>query len=191
MRERVRRLHAGVIGQRLDAALAQKFGQFLGLAPRGAIDDAALPAMALDEIRDLLAAGGFCLHRQPQIGPVEAVHEHRRRAAEKLLQNIGARGGVGGGGERDRLHAAELRLHRAERRVFRPEVVAPLRDAMRLVDRQQRDLGALEEIERFGFHQPLGRDVDETQFAARDPIEDRRGSRRHRCAELSAAAATP
>ena len=84
----------------------------------------------------------FGLHRQPQIGPVEAVHEHRRRTAEKLLQNIRARGGVGRGGERDRLHAAERGLHRAERRVFRTKIVAPLRDAMRLVDRQQRDLFA-------------------------------------------------
>ena len=37
-----RRLHAGVIGQRLDAVVAQEFRQFLGLAPRAAIDDAAL-----------------------------------------------------------------------------------------------------------------------------------------------------
>ena len=92
--------------------------------------------MSFDEIGDLLAAAGFRLHRQPQVGPVEAVHEHRRRAAEKLRQNVRARGGVGRGGECDGLHAAELGLHRAERRIFRTKVVAPLRDAMRLVDRQ-------------------------------------------------------
>ena len=44
---------------------------------------------------------------------------------------------------------------------------------MRLVDRQQRDLGALEQIERVGSRQPFGRDIDEPQLAARDPIEDR------------------
>ena len=168
-----RRLHAGVIGQRLDAVLAQEIGKLLGLAPRGAIDDAALPAMAFDEFRDLFAAAGLCLHRQAQIGPVEAVHEHSGRAAEKLLDDIRARRGVGRRGERDGLHAAKLCLHLAERRIFRTEVVAPLRDAMRLVDRQQRDLGALEQIERFGSHQAFGRDVDEAQFAARDAIEHR------------------
>ncbi len=59
---------------------------------------------------------------------------------EKLLQNIRTRGGVGGGGEGDRLHAVERSLHRAERGVFGAKIVAPLRDAMRLVDRQHRDL---------------------------------------------------
>ena len=63
-------------------------------------------------------------------------------------------------------------LDGAERQIFRPEVVAPLRDAMGLVDRQQRDLGALEQLERVGLGQPLGRDVDEAKLAARDPVED-------------------
>ena len=104
-------------------------------------------AVRADEIQDLLAAAGLGLHRQPQVGPVEAVHEHRRLAAEKLVQNVGARGRVGGRGERHGLHAAEFGLHLAERRIFRAEVVAPLRDAMRLVDGEQRDLGALEQLD--------------------------------------------
>ncbi len=129
--------------------------------------------MIFDEIRDLLAAAGFGLHRQTQVGPIEPVDEHRRPAAEQLCHNIGARSGIGRRGERDRLHAAEVGLHRAERRVFGAKIVAPLRNAMRLVDRQQRNLGALEELERLGSHQPFGRDIDETQLAARDPLEHR------------------
>ena len=45
---------------------------------------------------------------------------------------------------------------------------------MRLVNRQQRDFSdALEPIERLGFHQAFGRDIDETQIPAGDPIERR------------------
>jgi hypothetical protein len=44
---------------------------------------------------------------------------------------------------------------------------------MRLVNREQRDLGAFEEIERIGFHQTFWRDIDQPQFAARNLIEDR------------------
>jgi hypothetical protein len=44
---------------------------------------------------------------------------------------------------------------------------------MRLVDREQRDICALEEIERVALEQPLGRHIDETQIAASDPLEDR------------------
>ena len=95
------------------------------------------------------------------------MHEDGRRPGKQLCQDVGARGGVGGRGEGDGLHAAERGLHRAERGIFRPKIVAPLRDAMRLVDRQQRDLGALEKIERVWSDQPFGRDIDETQLAAR------------------------
>ena len=42
---------------------------------------------------------------------------------------------------------------------------------MRLVDRQQRNLGALEEIERVLSHQPLRRNIDEPQLAARDTVK--------------------
>ena len=167
------RLHAGVIGQRLDAGLAQIFGQFLGLAPRRAIDDAALAGMIFDEIRNLLAAADFGLHRQAQVRPVETVHKHSWRPLEQLRLNIGARGGVRRGGERHRLHAAERRLHGAQRGIFGAEVVAPLRDAVRLIDRQQRDLGLFQKIDRVRFQQTFRRHIDEAQFAARDLIEDR------------------
>ena len=49
---------------------------------------------------------------------------------------------------------------------------------MRLVDREQRYFGALEKIERVGFQQTFRRHIDETQFAARDLIEDRAVFRR-------------
>ena len=88
------RLHAGVIRQRLDADLAQIFGQFLGLLPRRAIDDAALAGMIFDEIGNLLAAADFRLHRQAQVRPIETVHEHGRRPLEQLRLNIGARSGI-------------------------------------------------------------------------------------------------
>ena len=141
-------LHAGMIRQRLDAALAQDIGEFVSLAPRSAIDDTGLPFMLLDEIGDLLASAGFCLHRQAQVWPIEAVHEHRRRAREQLFNNIRARRGIGSRGERHGLHAAKLRLRGAERRVFRAKVMAPLRDAMRFVDREQRGVRAFENIKR-------------------------------------------
>ena len=129
--------------------------------------------MIFDEIRDLLAAAGFGLHRQTQVGPIEPVDEHRRRAAEQPCHNIRARSGIGRRGEGDGLHAAEVGLHLAERRIFGAKIVAPLRNAMRLVDRQKRNLGALEELDRLGSHQPFGRNIDETQFTARNSLEHR------------------
>jgi hypothetical protein len=167
------RLHAGMIPERLCSALPQHLGEFFCLAPRGAIDDAALAVMGLDEIRDLPAAGRFGLHRQAQVRPIEAVDEHGWRATKKLLQDIRTGSGIGGGREGDGLHPAKRGLHRAERGVFRTKIVTPLRNAVRLVDRKQRDRGALEEIEGFRFHQTFGRDIEEAQLATGDAVEDR------------------
>ena len=132
----------------------------------------ALTATGLDEIDDLPAAGRFRLHGQAQVGPVEAVHEYRRRPRKELFENVGSRRGIRRGGESDGLHAAQRGLNGAERRVFRTKIVAPLRDAVRLVDGEQRDLGAREQAERFRLHQAFGRHIDETQFTARDAVED-------------------
>ena len=93
--------------------------------------------MDLDEIGNLPAAGRFGLHRQAQIGPIKAVHEHRWCPWKELLQNVAARRSVRRRGEGDGLHAAECGLHSSERRVFRTKIVTPLRDAMRLVDGKQ------------------------------------------------------
>ena len=156
----------------MKAACAQDVGKLLGLAARGAIDDAALAAAALQKVGDLLASAGLGAHGQAQVGAVEAVDEQGRRLGEQLVQNIGTGRGVGGRGERRGLHAAQFRLHCAERCVFGPEVVTPLRNAMRLVDRKQRYVGTLEERNRLAFEQTFGRHIDETQFTACDPLEN-------------------
>lgn len=88
------------------------------------------------------------------------------------MYNIRARGRVRRGGERHRLHAAERGLNFAKLGVFRAEIVAPLRDAMRLVDGQHRDFAALEQFERFGFQEPFGRYVNEAQLAARNALQN-------------------
>ena len=60
--------------------------------------------------------------------------------------------------------------------VLGPEVVAPLRHAMRLVDGEQRKLRACEQVERAIEHQAFGRDVQQIQFAAQQLLFD--GARR-------------
>ena len=50
--------------------------------------------------------------------------------------------------------------------IFGAEIMAPLRDAMRLVDGEERDVGARQQIEAALLHQPLRRDIDEIERAA-------------------------
>ena len=161
----------GVIGQRLEAVLAQELAECLRLLARAAIDDAALAAMCLEEIGDLLAAPGFRPHRQPQVGPVEAMHEHRWLAPEQLIEDVGAGARIRRGGECDGLHPAERGLDIAEAEIFRPEIVPPLRDAMRFIDREQADVRTLQQRNGVGFRQPLRRDVKESQLSPRHLLE--------------------
>jgi hypothetical protein len=128
--------------------------------------------MRAHEIQHLAAAGDLGLHAQAQIRPVEAVHEHGRIAAKQLAQDVGPGRGIGGRREGDRLDAAERRLGSAERQILGPEIVPPLRDAMGLVDREQPDPGALEQVEGVGLGEPLGRDIDEPQLAVAELLVD-------------------
>ena len=72
------------------------------------------------------------------------------------------------------------REHR-ELQVLGPEVVAPLRHAVRLVDREQRDARGVAELveqaeERLG-EQPLGRDVEQVELARAEPARAPRARR--------------
>jgi hypothetical protein len=57
--------------------------------------------------------------------------------------------------------------------IFRAEVVPPLRNAMRLVDGEEIDFAFVEQRERVVAKQPLGRDIEQPQLAAVEPVEDR------------------
>ena len=100
-------IEPGVIGQRAPAAPAQFLGQLFGAAARGAIDDAALPAVGLEPLDELAGRVGFRPHREKEIGPVERTHEHLRRADEQSCRDFLARRRVGGGRHGDSLKVAE------------------------------------------------------------------------------------
>ena len=73
--------------------------------------------------------------------------------------------GIGGRGQRDARHGGKTLVQQRQLQVFGPEIVAPLRDAMRLVDREQRELRAVQQIEAARGGQPLGRDVEHVELA--------------------------
>ncbi len=76
-------LHAGVIGQCLDAFIAQEFRKLLRQPARGAINDAAVVAVAREELQDLPAAIAAGAHGEAQVRPVEAVDKNLRRLDER------------------------------------------------------------------------------------------------------------
>jgi len=70
--------------------------------------------------------------------------------------------------ERDARHARKPLVQHRELDVLRPEIVAPLRDAVGFVDGEQRQPGAAQQLEEARRQQALGRDVQQVEPAARE-----------------------
>ena len=56
-------------------------------------------------------------------------------------------------------------------KVIRPEVMTPLRDAVRLIDGEERNCGAAERADKRGTAKPLRGDVDELELTGRKPTD--------------------
>ena len=77
--------------------------------------------------------------RVPDVGPVEAGHVEGRVGQAEATAHVVARLGVGRGGAGHDRHAGEEAAQASEVDVLGTEVVAPLRDAVRLVDGEEGD----------------------------------------------------
>src|SRR5206468_4025768 len=77
---------------------------------------------------------------QRQVGPVETGDDGIAFLDPEARADIGDDSWGGGCSEREHAFRAELPGARGELQIVGAEVVAPLGDAMRLVDREQRDL---------------------------------------------------
>ena len=125
-------------------------------------------------------------HPIAQVGPVEAGHVHPRPAQGQAAGDFGPRRGIGGGGEGDPRHPGEAFGEDREAQIFGTEVMPPLRDAMRLVDREECQRRAFEERQATFGEQPFGRDIQQVETAVEEAPFDRRrlGSGERRVEEI-------
>ena len=136
------------------------------------------PCLPLDQAhqhRLLLALARRLDHVVAQVRAIEPDVDHRRvgiREAE-LREDVVLDLRRRGRGQREHRRLAE-RAHRfAEAEVRRAEVVTPLRDAVRLVDHEQRDADLRQVIAEPRFAEPLGRDVRDARAILREPRQRR------------------
>ena len=111
----------------------------------------------------------------------------RRAGGEaELLRDVVLDARRRGGGERDDGRGPQQRQPLAEQPVVGPEVVAPLRDAVRLVDRDERRRAPGQHLGEAGHPQPLGGDEEEVEppveVVAADLRARRPGRARSGCA---------
>ena len=128
-------------------------------------------AQPLHEQRVALA-GCDRRRQQRQVRPVEAGDDRVRLLDPEAGADVRDDGRRRRRRQRQHALGGELARPLGQLQVVGPEVVAPLGDAVRLVDREERDPRARELGEEALVVEALRRDVEELQRAGAEPVED-------------------
>ena len=176
-------VQSGVVALRLDVVGAQHLGQVFHLLARETVDDAALAGVLLDESHDILVdVLGLLPHLVVEVGAVERRLELLGVDDAQVLLDVGAHLVGGGGGERNHGCRANLVDDGPDAAVLRTEVVAPLRDTVRLVDGIERHFHRAQELHVVLFRQALRRHIEQLGAPAADVglhlVDGRLGERR-------------
>ena len=169
------RREARVVARRGKAVVPQKVADLLDRRARRAVHDARLarrdpaggvaPGGALAHEAQkaaLLVARLGALDAEVEVRPVEPRDEHVGVAQAQRLDDVGAHVAGGGGGERgDGRPFGQAGDELGDPQVAGAEVLPPLRHAVRLVHRHERDGHALHELLQARRVEPLGGDIEQ------------------------------
>ena len=129
--------------------------------------------MLLQPLGELARRVGLRPHGEKQVRPVETSARRRGAGDETAARRCRLRVGASAVAVTAIVLRPPERLRDlAQPQVFGPEIVAPLRDAMGLVDREQIDRQSAQHFQRVVARQPLGRDIEQTQRAIFQRAED-------------------
>ena len=160
---------AGVIRKRAAPAPAEPRGGLLDFLARQAIDDAGVVRVpAGEELPQALAAVFAVADCVADVGAVETVAIDTRVGQLQLHDDVALRRRVGGGGQGDARHPGVALAQHRQLPVLLAEIVPPLRHAMRLVYREQRQALRVEPVERARLQQAFRRDVEQVERAVLD-----------------------
>src|SRR5690606_28369969 len=119
-----------------------------------------------DEVEQgALAAAVFLHDAVADVGTIEGADELAGVFQRQALGDLAPGRGVGGRGQGDPRDVGPAFVQDRELAVFGTEVVAPLGDAVGFVDREQGDVGAIEQVEAAAAQQALGGNVEQVQPA--------------------------
>ncbi len=163
------RVQARVVRHRRDAVGVEELGRALHRVAREAVHDAGVARVLLaEEGEELLPWVGLGHDPVLDVGPVEAGDEVPGRRQVQPLSDLLVGGAGGRGGEGDPRDVRPALAEQGEGEVVGAEVVAPLGHAVGLVDREDGDLAAGEQVQRGVHAQPLRRQVQQVQLAGQE-----------------------
>jgi hypothetical protein len=156
----------GMIGERRHAGRRQRRCQLVDALARAGIDHARAARALGHQLQDpAVPLSQLALGRERELRARKAVDELARVGEPELGADVRPRARVrcrGDGQARDM--RKDLRQP-AEHAVLGPEVVAPLADAVRLVDGHQRQRQLRQALQHGRLHQAFGRQVEQVQRA--------------------------
>src|ERR1019366_827095 len=121
------------------------------------------PQRAHEQVR--LRASVASAHDVAKVGPVEAGDVFVGIAKLELMDDVVPHTLRGARSERGNGAVGKMDPQAAQLAVFRAELVAPLRDAVRFVNGEERDRHALQPVERVRARQALRRKIQEAVLA--------------------------
>src|SRR5829696_1506343 len=129
---------AGVVGQRAAPTLRERVGQLLGERPGRHVDDAGAvrPGGSIEQCAALVALIAEALDGQVNVRPIEPSHDDLRILHAEPGHDLVADRRRRRCGEREDCRSVERVNERTEAEVVGSEVMAPFRDAVRLVDHE-------------------------------------------------------
>src|SRR5262245_7936990 len=164
----------GVIRNRAQAGFDEPCRKGIDFTARLAVDDAGLTAVAAEDVGQLLLQDAAREHAIDQIRSIERPNELHRLTKSELPNDVAA---YALGCRRRKGVKADVRppfAQLGELPVLRAEVVAPLADAMRLIDRDEADRPPADETRKTVTalaHETLGCDVQQTMAALAHAVE--------------------
>ena len=158
----------GVIGQGRDAVPVQKSHRGLHVLACGAVNDARplVPGQKIQQLPVQLAFWGDLIKK---IRAVERSPDQQRVAQGQPFHNVPPHPPRGRGRERGQ---GRVRKHLAQPRQFqiiRPKIMSPLRNAVRLVNGEKRQLAPLQQSHELRHAQAFRRNIHQVQIAGQQP----------------------
>ncbi len=157
---------SGVIRLRGEPVAFQRARQLVHLPAREAINNAGLLRMLLQELQRLAERIFLGHNAEHKVLAIEAGNELLRGREVERRANILAHAQCRRGREREAHGLGKARAAGHNLPILRTKIMAPFRNAMRLINREAIDVERRKQCERFRFQQSLGRDIEQLHFAA-------------------------
>ena len=157
-------IESGVISEGVKARGGELLGQAVDPLARAGVDDASFPLAGRQERLQLGARTLLLPHQVGDVGPIEAGQEHPVVLQAQALADVFAGAAIGGGGEGQAGNGWEPLGQHGQLQVLGPEIVAPLGDAMGLINGEQGNRQLGQAIEAVARQQPLRREIDQVEI---------------------------